>query len=86
MTKKVMYMGPTLRGVVRSGTVFEGGLPKNLSRLAEKRPVINNLIVPLAETVETKKAINTEGTAEAVAYDKIEALSRSEIEEILKGE
>lgn len=86
MTKKVMYMGPTLRGVVRSGTVFEKGLPKNLSRLAEKRPVINNLIVPLADTVETKKAINTEGTAEAVSYDKIAALSKNEIEEILKGE
>lgn len=86
MTKKVMYMGPTLRGVVRSGTVFENGLPKNLSRLAEKRPVINNLIVPLADMVEVKKAINTEGTAEAVSYDKIAALSRSEIEKILKGE
>ena len=76
--KKVMYMGPTLRGVARSGSVFENGLPANLSKLAEKKPIIKNLIVPLAETVETKKAIDTEGTAEAVA--------RSEIENILKGE
>lgn len=86
MTKKVMYMGPTLRGVVRSGSVFEGRLPKNLSRLAEKRPVINNLIVPLSDVVAMKKAIETEGTAEAVAYGKIDALSGREIEEILKGE
>lgn len=83
--KKVMYMGPTLRGVARNGSVFENGLPVNLSKLAEKKP-IKNLIVPLAETVETKKAIDTEGTAEAVAYDKIAAISRSEIENILKGE
>ena len=39
-----------------------------------------------ADSVETKKAIDTEGTAEAVAYDKIAAISRSEIENILKGE
>ena len=84
--KKVMYMGPTLRGVARNGSVFENGLPANLSKLAEKKPIIKNLIVPLAETVETKKAIDTEGTAEAVAYDKIAAISRSEIENILKGE
>lgn len=86
MTNKVMYMGPTLRGVVRNGTVFENGIPKNLSRLAEKRPIINNLIVSLADTVEIKKAINTEGTAEAVSYDKIAAIPKSEIEKILKGE
>lgn len=48
--KKVMYMGPTLRGVARSGSVFENGLPANLSKLAEKKPIIKNLIVPLAET------------------------------------
>jgi hypothetical protein len=81
-----MYMGPTLRGVARNGSVFENGLPVNLSKLAEKKPIIKNLIVPLAEIVETKKAIDTEGTAEAVAYDKIAAISRSEIENILKGE
>lgn len=86
MTEKVMYMGPTLRGVVRNGTVFENGLPKNLLRLAEKRPVINNLIVPLNNIVEIDKAINTEGTAEAVSYGKIAALPKSEIEKILKGE
>lgn len=83
---KKMYMGPTLRGVVRSGTVFANGIPKNLAKLAEKKPVINNLIVSLADTVEIKRAINTEGTAEAVSYDKIQAIPRSEIEEILKGE
>jgi hypothetical protein len=86
MTEKVMYLGPTLRGVVRTGTVFEGGLPKNLSVLAEKKPIINNLIVPLADSVATKKAINTEGTAEAVAYDKIAGISKLEIEKLTKGE
>ena len=87
MTKsKVMYLGPTLRGVARSGSVFENGIPASLASLAEKKPIIKNLIVPLPEAVEIKKAIDTEGPAEAAAFDKIAALSRNEIETTLKGE
>ncbi len=84
--KKVMYMGLTLRGVARSGSVFENGLPANSVQTGRKKTIIEHLIVPLAGALEPKQAIDTEGTAEAVAYDKIEALSRSEIENILKGE
>ncbi|WP_024346585.1 hypothetical protein [Lacrimispora indolis] len=89
MTKaegKVMYLGPTIRGVVKNGDVFEGGLPKKLSKVAEKKPIVKNLIVPLSDIVETKRAIDQEGTAEAVAFDKIEAIPGSEIKEITEGE
>lgn len=34
--KKVMYLGPTIRGVVKNGAVFEGGIPKNLEKIARK--------------------------------------------------
>jgi len=85
-TEKVMYLGPTIRGVARSGAVFEGGIPKKLVKLSEKKAVMKCLIVPLSEIVVTKTAINTEGTAEAIAYDKIEALSVEEINNILEGE
>ena len=47
---------------------------------------MKSLIVPLSEIVAAKTAINTEGTAEAIAYDKIEALSAEEINNILEGE
>ena len=86
MTKKCMYLGPTIRGVAKSGTVFEGGLPKKLSTLAEKKPIINNLIVPLDGIVATKAAIDKEGTAEAVAYDKIAAMTDDEVKKLTKGE
>ena len=36
-SEKVMYLGPTIRGVARSGAVFEGGIPKKLVKLSEKR-------------------------------------------------
>lgn len=82
----VMYLGPTIRGVVKNGAVFESGLPKKLSLVVEQKPIVNNLIVPLSEIVEVKRAIDQEGTAEAVAYDRIEAFSGDEIKKITEGE
>lgn len=84
--EKVMYIGPTIRGVVKHGAVFSGGIPGRLEKLAGKKPIINNLIVPLSDIVKAKTAIDTEGTVEAVAYDKINALSEAEIKTIMEGE
>ena len=38
--EQVMYIGPTLRGVAKSGAVFSGGIPKKLEKLAAKKPII----------------------------------------------
>ena len=83
---KVMYMGPTIRGVVKSGAVFAGGIPANLEKVSKEKPIIKNLIVPLSSIVETKKALDTEGTVESVAYDAISSIPDNEIQQILKGE
>ena len=76
--KKVMYLGPTIRGVVKNGAVFEGGIPKNLEKIAGKKPIIQNLIVPLANIVDVSKNIRVEGTAEAI--------SEAEVKEYTEGE
>ena len=83
--KQVMYMGPTIRGVVRNGAVFSGGIPKSLEKMAEKKPIIKNLIVPLSEIVQVKKDVDTEGTVAAVAYNRISVMSEEEIKEITEG-
>ena len=82
--KQVMYMGPTIRGVAKSGAVFSGGIPKELEKLAAKKPIINNLIVPLSKIVQVKKDIATEGSVAAVAYKRISALSEAEINKIIE--
>ena len=54
MTKSespVMYLGPTIRGVVKYGAVFSGGIPKRLEKLAGKKPIVKQLIVPLSDIV-----------------------------------
>ncbi len=83
--ERVMYIGPTIHGVVRNGAVFSGGIPKTLERLTEEKPVMKHLIVPLSGIVQAKKEISTEGTVAAVAWQRIQALSRGEILEILEG-
>ncbi len=77
MTEKeqVMYIGPTLRGIVKSGAVFSGGIPKDLEKLAAKKPIINHLIVPLSGIVQWKKDAGTEWSMAAFAYKRILSLS-----------
>lgn len=84
--KKVMYLGPTIRGVVKNGAVFEGGIPKNLEKIAGKKPIIQNLIVPLENIVDVSRNIRVEGTAEAIAFDKIAEISEAEVKEFTEGE
>ena len=84
--EQVMYIGPTLRGVAKSGAVFSGGIPKKLEKLAAKKPIIKNLIVPISGIVQTKKDVDTEGTVAAVAYDRISALSEADIRKLTEGE
>ncbi len=82
--EQVMYIGPTLRGVAKSGAVFSGGIPKDLEKLAAKKPIINNLLVPLSGIVQATKDVKTEGTVAAVAYERISSLSEAEIKKIIE--
>lgn len=82
----VMYLGPTIRGVVKYGAVFSDGLPARISKLAKKKPVVTNLIVSLPDIVKAQKAIDSEGTVEAVSYDKIAALTEADVKNIMEGE
>lgn len=84
MTNKI-YIGPSIRGVVKYGTVFSGGLPAKVKKLAEEKPIINNLIIPVSELADAKKLSNEEGSAIAVAYDRVSKMSETEIKKITKG-
>lgn len=81
----VMYIGPTVRGVVKYGDTFSGGIPERLKKLAGAKPVVRNLIVPLSGITEAVKESNTEGTALAIAYDKVLSMPESETKKIMEG-
>ena len=81
-----IYIGPSIRGVVRYGSAFSGGLPDKLEKLADQKPILKKLIVPVSEMGKAVKSSREEGSVIAIAYDRILALSEAEVEEILKGE
>lgn len=70
--ESLMYLGPTIRGVVKHGAIFTGKIPGTLDEFRKKKPIINNLIVPLSELLEAKKALSEEGTIEHVAFKQLE--------------
>ena len=80
-----MYIGPSIRGVVRHGAAFSGGLPARVEKLADAKPIIKNLIVPVSDLADAIKRSNEEGTAVAVAYDRISELTETEIKKIMEG-
>ena len=80
-----LYIGPSIRGVVKHGAAFSGGLPARVQKLADAKPIINNLIVPVSDLADAIKRSNEEGTAVAVAYDRISELTETEIKKIMEG-
>ena len=63
----VVYCGPSIPRVARSFTTYDE-TPKELAALAEKCPAISALIVPVSEMAETRRALKTPGTKEAILF------------------
>lgn len=56
-----VYCGPSVRGVARQYTVYASG----------NTPAAKNLLVPVERFAQTRKALETAGTAESILYNKI---------------
>lgn len=70
-TEPVVYCGPSIQHIARSFTTY-AEIPEALKAQAEKCPAITALIVPLSEMAETRRAIKTPGTKEAIFYGHIQ--------------
>lgn len=66
----VVYIGPSLRGVADRNTIYNNGLPKELTGEIEKKPSLANLLVPLPQLAEAMKQINTRQGAYYAFYQK----------------
>ena len=69
----VVYCGPTVRGVAKQYTVFSGGIPEALEDFSERHPEVKALLVPVEQFAETRRQMETAGTAEAILYHKIKS-------------
>lgn len=53
----VVYLGPDIPGVLRSGTTYTGGLPDALQRAVEVCAAVRCLTVPLVEAATVRAMI-----------------------------
>lgn len=69
--KQVMYLGPTMPGVVQENAVFKDGLPKAVSEMADSDKNFSRLLVPVGKVMEAKKQLKMEGSVLLVAYKNV---------------
>lgn len=68
-----VYCGPTARGVAKQYTVYSGGIPEALEAFIEAHPAARGLLVPVEQFAQTRKKMETAGTAEHILYHKIKS-------------
>ena len=69
--KTVVYIGPSIRNVVSTGTIYNNGLPESLILKMNEQPVIKNLLVPVEGLADARKELTRPGSALRTIYDKV---------------
>lgn len=72
----MMYIGPTIKGVVVKNTIYNSGLPKALVEEGDKLPVIKSLIVPVSKVAEARKNLRNTNSAIGICYDQVLSFSK----------
>lgn len=68
----VVYCGPDIPRVARSFTTY-AETPDALLAFADQCREVSALIVPLSRMAETRRALKTPGTKEAILYGRIQS-------------
>ena len=66
-----VYCGPTVRGVARQYTTFQGGIPDALRDFIKEHPDARQLIVSTAQFPAYRRRLDTPGTEEAKLYKRV---------------
>ena len=69
--KTVIYIGPSIRNVVSTGTLYHNGLPKVLEEEMTRQPVIKSLIIPVDGLAAAQKELAVPGSALSTIYGKV---------------
>lgn len=69
-----MYLGPTIIGAARHGTVFKDGvLPKKAQEYIAEFPVMEKLFVAVDKTPEAVRELRKKQSSLGAVYDQVEA-------------
>lgn len=67
----LMYLGPTITGVVRHSTIFKDGvLPQKVNECVEQFPAMKKLFVPMGEIQNVVKELKKEQSALGTIYSQ----------------
>ncbi|NCE63028.1 hypothetical protein D1159_00175 [Pseudoflavonifractor sp. 524-17] len=66
-----VYCGPSVRGVARQYTTYQGGIPDTLRKFIEEHRPARQLIVSTAQFPAMRRRLETPGTAEAKLYKRV---------------
>ena len=55
--EKVVYVGPSITGVVVQNTIFNNGIPAALKAAIDEAPIIGNLLIPISKLPMALKEI-----------------------------
>ena len=65
----LVYLGPTITGVVRHSTIFKNGvLPQKLSECVAEFPLMKKLLVPVNDNTAATKELNKEQSVLGTIY------------------
>ncbi len=78
MMEQRMYIGPSIPGIVKYGTVFIGDLPEELTKKAAEVGSINSLVIPIDRITAAKKALSEPGSVENVSFGRVENYLKGE--------
>lgn len=73
ITNPCVYCGPSVQGVARQYTTYQGGIPKELKAFIREHPLVRRLIVHPGKFAAVRQRLETPGTAEAIIYKKLKA-------------
>lgn len=67
----LMYLGPTITGVIRHSTIFKNGvLPEKVSECVKQFPIMKKLFVSMEELPEAVKELKKEQSALGTIYSQ----------------
>lgn len=66
----VVYIGPTIPGVVTTNTIFNNGISNELQILTGELPAIKELIVPVDKLVGARAKLRDRKSATSICYEK----------------
>lgn len=67
----VVYIGPAIKDVVMSNTVFSNGISKELELFCKELPILTTLIVPINRLAIVREGLQDKQSAISICYQKV---------------